>query len=100
MREPGNTAAGVAASMRAERGQWYDAHMHPTTIQLDEPQLEELNRLAEERGVSVAALVREAVDEKLARVHRKPRSLGIAASGHTDTARRTGDERPEPQPWR
>ncbi len=74
--------------------------MQPTTVQLDEPQMAELCRLAEERGVSIAALIREAVDEKLARAHRKPRSLGIAASGRADTARRTGEERPELQPWR
>lgn len=74
--------------------------MQPTTIELEDPQLEELERLAEERGVTVADLVREAVAEKLARTHRKPQSLGIAASGHPDTARRTGEERPEPQPWR
>lgn len=99
MREPGSTAAGVAAAVRRQ-GRWYHACMSSTTIQLDEPQLEELSKLAAERGVSVAALVREAVAEKLARAHRKPRSLGIAASGRTDTARRTGEDRPEPQPWR
>ena len=30
----------------------------------------------------------------------KPLSLGAGASGYTDTARRTGEERPEPPPWR
>ncbi len=99
MREPGSTAAGIGAAVGGPDW-WYHGRMQPTTVQLEEPQLAELRRLAEERGVSIASLIREAVDEKLARAHQKPRSLGIAASGHADTARRTGEERPEPPPWR
>ena len=48
----------------------------------------------------MAAIVREAIDEKLAGARSRPASLGIGASGLTDTARRSGDERPEPRPWR
>lgn len=36
-------------------------------IQLEDAQSQQLRRLAAERGVSVAALIREAVDELLAR---------------------------------
>jgi hypothetical protein len=50
--------------------------------------------------MSVAALIREAVEEKLSRHRPKPRSLAIGDSGQTDTARRAGDERPEPRAWR
>ena len=32
--------------------------------------------------------------------HPKPRSLGAGASGYTNTARRTGEEHPEPRTWR
>ncbi len=32
--------------------------------------------------------------------HARPRSLGAGASGYTDTARRTGEEHPEPRTWR
>lgn len=30
----------------------------------------------------------------------KPRSLGVGASGYTDTSRRTGEERPVSRSWR
>ena len=48
----------------------------------------------------MASLVREAVEEKLEGYRPRPRSLGIGESGRTDTARRTGEERPEPRSWR
>lgn len=50
--------------------------------------------MAEERRTSIAAIVREAVEEKLASFRPWPRSLGIGASGHVDTARRASEERP------
>ena len=78
---------------------YHDA-MRRTTISLDDPLLRDLHRMADERRTSIAAIVREAVEEKLANFRPRPRSLGIGASGHPDTARRVGDERPEPRPWR
>jgi len=48
----------------------------------------------------MAALIREAIDETVERHAPKPRSLGVGASGSRDTARRAGDVRPEPRPWR
>ena len=48
----------------------------------------------------MATIIREAIDEKVDRLAPKPRSLGIGASGSKDTARRSGDERPEPREWR
>jgi len=71
-----------------------------TTIVAPDDLLQRLRALAAERGVSLAAVIREALEEKAARHRPKPRSLGMAASGYTDTARRSGDERPEPRPWR
>ncbi|MBI2939886.1 MAG: hypothetical protein HYY04_05555 [Chloroflexi bacterium] len=62
--------------------------------------LERLRRVAAERGISLAAVIREALEEK-AKSHRpRPRSIGIAASGYADTARRTAEERIVPRPWR
>jgi plasmid stability protein len=62
--------------------------------------LKRLRVVAAERGTSMAELIREALEEKVAAHRPRPRSLGIAASGHSDTARRAGDERPVPRSWR
>lgn len=74
--------------------------MERTTISLPEELLDRLRRVAAERRISMASLIREAVEESLAAYRPRPRSLGIGASGKTDTARRAGDERPEPRAWR
>lgn len=74
--------------------------MTRTTITIDEPLLRDLQRIASERGISMATLIREAIAEKVVATHKKPKSLGIAASGYTDTARLSGDMRPEPRSWR
>jgi predicted transcriptional regulator len=59
-----------------------------------------LRRLAARRGVSMATVMREALDEHVDRAHPVPRSIGVGASGSADTARRAGDEQPEPRAWR
>jgi hypothetical protein len=59
-----------------------------------------VRRLAADRGVSMATVVREALEEIVGRARPRPRSLGVDASGFTDTARRTATERPEPRAWR
>lgn len=74
--------------------------MNRTTLTLDDDVRRRLRRLAADRGVSMATLIREAIDEKVERLAPKPRSLGIGASGKSDTARRSADERPEPRAWR
>jgi plasmid stability protein len=71
-----------------------------TTISLPEHLLKRLRVMAAERGISMAALIREALGDKSATYRPRPHSLGIGASGHRDTARRAGEERPEPQSWR
>jgi len=71
----------------------YHEPMTRITIDLPGDLLARLRWMAEEEGVSMAALVREAVENR-AEWHRPtPRSLGIAASGHRDTAQRCGDRR-------
>jgi hypothetical protein len=74
--------------------------MDRTTITLDVETRRRLRRIAAERGISMAALIREAIDDTLERHAPRPRSLGVASSGTRDTARRTGLERPEPRAWR
>jgi predicted transcriptional regulator len=74
--------------------------MDRTTLSLDPGTRRRLRRIAAERGVSMAELIRQAIDESMARHAPKPRSLGVAASGTRDTARLAGEVRPEPRTWR
>jgi predicted transcriptional regulator len=74
--------------------------MDRTTITLDVETRRRLRRIAADRGISMAALIREAIDETLERHAPRPRSLGVAASGVADTARQAGSDRPEPRSWR
>ena len=74
--------------------------MERTTISLPEGLLDRLRSIAAERRTSIAALVREALEEIVAKHGPRPRSLGIGASAQSDTARRTTTERPEPRSWR
>ncbi len=74
--------------------------MQRTTILAPEELLERLRHVAIERHTSMAALIREALEEKVKSHRPRPRSLGIGDSGHSDTARRTAEERPLPRPWR
>ncbi len=69
-------------------------------ISLPEPLLRRLRVAAAERGVSMATIVREAVEQKLDERPPKPRSLGIADSGYIDTSSLAGEQRPEPRSWR
>jgi metal-responsive CopG/Arc/MetJ family transcriptional regulator len=74
--------------------------MERTTISLPEELLDRLRTVAAERRTSMAELVREALQDKVARHRPRPKSLGIGASGTSDTARTAGDERPRPRSWR
>jgi plasmid stability protein len=74
--------------------------MERTTISLPDDLIRRLRILAAEQGTSMSTLVRDAVEQKLKTHRPRPRSLGIGASGHSDTARRSAQERPEPRPWR
>ena len=65
--------------------------MTRTTVTIDDEKLDALRSLAEERGVSVSCLVREAIDDKLSnqpahKPQETPRSLGSGRSGHKDTS--------------
>ena len=74
--------------------------MHRTIFRIDNDVQRRLRRIAAARGVSMATIIRKAIDEKVERLAPKPRSLGVGASGLTDTAGRSADERPGPRPWR
>ena len=74
--------------------------MHRTTIVTPGHVIKRLRQMAAERRTSMAALIREALEDKLASDRPRPRSLGLGASGHTDTAERAGEVRPQPRSWR
>jgi predicted transcriptional regulator len=74
--------------------------MNRTTLTLDEETRRRLRRIAAERGISMASVIREAINEAVERHAPTPRSLGIGASGTPDTGRLAGEVRPEPREWR
>ena len=74
--------------------------MQRTTIVLPEELLQRLRRLAAERNRSMASIIREALEEKTRSLRPRPRSVGIGASGVSDTARISSETRPEPRAWR
>lgn len=74
--------------------------MQRTIITLPRDLLERLRQVADEREMSVEAVVREALEEKMSEHPPRPRSLGVGASDFTNTARQTADERPVPRSWR
>jgi hypothetical protein len=67
--------------------------MERTTLMLPDETRDRLRRIAADRGVSMATVIREAIDEKVASVRPRPRSIGIGASSVKDTARRSGEQR-------
>lgn len=74
--------------------------MNRTTFTIPDDVRLRLRRIAADRGVSMATIIREAIDEKVDRLAPIPRSIGIGASATSDTARRSAEERPEPRAWR
>ena len=74
--------------------------MQRTTLLIPDRLHDRLRQIAAEQGVSMATVVREALEERVARAHPVPRSLGIAASAPPDAALRTALVRSEPQAWR
>jgi plasmid stability protein len=74
--------------------------MQRTTIVAPEDLLKRLRLMAAERATSMADLIREALEEKVASHRPSPRSLGVGNSGFSDTSQRSADERPVPRSWR
>ena len=74
--------------------------MERISLSLPEGTRRRLRLLASERGISVATLIREAIEEKIDRMSHAPSSLGVGASGVSETAGRIGNQRPEPRSWR
>lgn len=74
--------------------------MQRTTIMADEATVGRLRELARSRGVSLATVVREALDEK-AQSHRPPPgSLGSGQSAPARTGAVRAAQRQPPRSWR
>ena len=83
--------------------------MKRVTITAPDELLQQLRQMAAARGISLAALIRESLEEYAQRYRPLidqrplPRSLGIGDSGSTDTSQQAsdpGDELFEPHSWR
>jgi hypothetical protein len=82
---------------RTNRGPNGRSHsvMQRTTMLIPDDLHHRLQQIAVEREVSMATIVREALEESVARARPTPRSLGVGNSRSTDTALRTAAQRPE-----
>ena len=74
--------------------------MKRTTISVAIHLLQRLRAIASERRKSMAAIIRETLEEKSSSHRARARSIGIGDSGQIDTSRQAGDERPVPRSWR
>jgi hypothetical protein len=72
-------------------------------LQADDALLERAREVAHERGVSIAQVVRDALEKELGPGRSRPRSrlIGAFESGERDTARKASrTARTPPRPWR
>ena len=75
--------------------------MRRLIVQADEELLERTRRCAAERGVSIAQVVRDALELELGRDRPpQPRSLGKHRSGTYDLSLRASDDQFVPPAWR
>ena len=88
-------AAYVAVAERPEEV----TAMKRMVISLPEELHERVRVLGVANGLSMAALVRDLLEERTRRERPKPR-FGAFASGHTDTGRVAGEIQYEPRSWR
>jgi predicted transcriptional regulator len=74
--------------------------MDRTTISLPPELHRKLRLIAAERGISMAGLIREALEEKTTSRKRNFISAGAGASGHGSLAEESGELKLDPPPWR
>ena len=75
--------------------------MDRTTITLDLETRRRLRRIASERGISMATVIREAIDTTIERHLAEAAAASERERPERMTLRgRTADERPEPRSWR
>jgi hypothetical protein len=72
-------------------------------LQADDALLDRAREVAHERGVSIAQVVRDALEKELGPSQSRPRTrlIGAFESGETDNARKASRRpRVPPRPWR
>ncbi len=79
--------------------------MQRLMIQAEPELVERTRRCAAERGVSVAQVVREALEHELGVDREEPLApplmcIGIGRSGRSDLSRRASEDEYEPEPFR
>jgi hypothetical protein len=77
--------------------------MQRIMIQAEPELVERAKRRAQERGVSVAQVVREALEHELDAEERIPpplRCIGVISSGRSDLSRLASEDVYEPEPFR
>jgi Ribbon-helix-helix protein, copG family len=79
--------------------------MQRLMIQAEPELVERAKRRARERGVSVAQVVREALEHELGGDVEEPippplKSIGVFGSGRGDLSRRASEDEYEPEPFR
>lgn len=74
--------------------------MQRTTIMADEDTVDRLRELARERRVSLATVIREALQEKARSYRPSPASIGAGQSPPSRTAATRGSKRQPPRSWR
>lgn len=79
--------------------------MQRLMIQAEPELVERAKRRASERGVSVAQVVREALEHELGAAPQEPippplRCIGAFSSGRGDLSRRASEDEYEPEPFR
>lgn len=75
------------------------ADMKRIVVSLPNDLHERLRVMGASRGISMAAFVRDALEERITQARPKPR-FGAFASGYTDTGRLAGEMLYEPRSWR
>ena len=73
--------------------------MERTTVSLPKGLIKRLKIMAAERGVSMASIIREAVEERASQ-HRPKPHLGIFDSGRTDISQLASDLKLDIPEWR
>ena len=65
--------------------------VHKTTIYLEDEVYEKIRQLAQASGRTQAAIIREALARLTTRGKRRPRSIGMGASGRSDLSDRADE---------